>query len=57
MHNNTATKEVWAIYDHIAADIFHEIYNQSLKTVSKDMEEYIEKVIYDEFQVAKVVNQ
>lgn len=49
MHNNTATKEVWAIYDHIAADIFHEIYNQSLKTVSKDMEEYIEKVIYDEF--------
>ena len=49
MHNNTANKEVWKIYDHISDDIFHEIYAQAIKEVSKDMEEYIEKVIYDEF--------
>ena len=48
-HNNTANKDVWKIYDHIAADIFHELYGQALKDVSKDMEEYIEKAIYDEF--------
>ena len=51
MHNNTANKDVWKIYDHIADDIFHEMYNKALKDVSKDMEEYIEKVIYDEFQM------
>jgi hypothetical protein len=50
-HNNTANKDVWKIYDHMADDIFHEIYNQALKDISKDMEEYIEKVIYDEFQI------
>ena len=44
-HNNTANKDVWKIYDHIAADIFHEVYAQALKQVSKDMEEYIENVI------------
>ena len=49
MHNNTANKDVWRVYDHIAADFFHEIYNQALKEVSKDMEEYLEKVILDEF--------
>lgn len=27
MHNNTASKDVWKIYDHIAADIFYELYN------------------------------
>ena len=26
MNNNTASKDVWKIYDHIADDIFHEIY-------------------------------
>lgn len=51
MHNNTANKDVWKIYDHIADDLFHEIYAQAIKEVSKDMEEYIEKVIYDEFQM------
>jgi hypothetical protein len=49
IHNKTATKDVWRVYDHIAADIFHELFNQSLVTVQKDMEEYIEKVIVDEF--------
>lgn len=49
MHNNTANKDVWKIYDHIADDLFHELYQQAIKEVSKDMEEYIEKVIYDEF--------
>ena len=39
------------MYDHIADDIFHELYSQALKQVSGDMEEYIEKVIVDEFQI------
>jgi len=49
LHNNTANKDVWKVYDHIAADIFHELYSQALTNVQKDMEEYIEKVIVDEF--------
>lgn len=48
-HNNTANRDVWRVYDHIADDLFHEMYNDALKQVSKDMEEYIEKVIVDEF--------
>ena len=51
MHNNTANKDVWKAYDHIAADIFHELYSQALSNVQKDMEEYIDKVIVDEFQI------
>lgn len=51
MHNNTSNKDVWKIYDHIAADIFHEIYAKALKDVSKDMEEYIDQVILNEFQI------
>jgi hypothetical protein len=49
LHNNTASKDVWKVYDHIAADIFNELYGQALTNVQKDMEEYIEKVIVDEF--------
>ena len=49
IHNNTANKDVWKVYDHIADDIFNELYNQALKKVSLDMEDYIEKVIVDEF--------
>jgi ERCC4-related helicase len=49
--NNTSSKDVWRVYDHIADDIFHELYGQALRNVSKDMEEYIEKVIVDEFQI------
>ena len=26
IHNNTANKDVWKIYDHIAEDIFHEVF-------------------------------
>jgi hypothetical protein len=33
MHNNTASKDVWKVYDHIAADIFHELFAQSLTQV------------------------
>lgn len=51
MHNNTCNKEVWKIYDHLAADLFHEVYAQTMIDVNKDLEEYIEKVIYDEFQL------
>jgi hypothetical protein len=33
LHNNTANKDVWKVYDHIAADIFHELYSQALVNV------------------------
>ena len=49
MHNNTSNKEVWQVYDHIADELFHELYGEAMTAVSKDMEEYIEKVIIDEF--------
>ena len=51
MHNNTCNKDVWKVYDHLTDDIFHEIYASTMKEVNKDLEEYIEKVIYDEFQI------
>lgn len=50
-HNNTANKDVWKVYDHIADELFHEMYAQAIKQVAGDMEEYIEKVIVDEFQI------
>ena len=50
-HNNTSTKEVWKIYDHIAAELMREQLNQALQIiVTKDIEEYVEQVIVDEFQ-------
>ena len=51
MHNNTASKDVWRVYDHIADELFNELYNQALKNVASDMEEYIDRVIVDEFQI------
>jgi hypothetical protein len=50
MHNNTANKDVWRVYDHVAAELFHEMMAETLKSVvNKDLEDYIEKVIVDEF--------
>lgn len=51
MHNNTCNKDVWKVYDHLTADIFNEVYKEVLGSVNKDLDEYIEKVIYDEFQL------
>ena len=50
-NNNTSNKDVWKIYDHLTDDIFHEIFTASMKDVNKDLESYIEKVIFDEFQI------
>ena len=50
MHNNTSNKDVWRVYDHLAAEMFHEMLSETLKSVvNKDLEDYIEKVIVDEF--------
>ena len=49
-HNNTSTKEVWKIYDHIASELMREALNDALHTiVTKDVEDYVEQVIVDEF--------
>ena len=48
-HNNTSKKEVWKVYDHLTDDLFHEILAATMKEVNKDLDEYVEKVIYDEF--------
>ena len=49
-HNNTANKEVWKIYDHIANELMREQLNKALDViVTKDIEEYVEQVIVDEF--------
>ena len=51
IHNNTCQKDVWKIYDHLTDDIFHEVLFITMKDVNKDLEQYIEKVIFDEFQL------
>lgn len=49
--NNTANREVWRVYDHVADDLFAELLGQALGQAAKDMEAYCEKVILDEFQI------
>lgn len=50
MHNNTSTKEVWKIYDHIAAELMKEKLNEVLdQYIAKDLDRYVEQVITDEF--------
>lgn len=51
IHNNTSNKEVWKVYDHLTDDLFHELISQSMKDINTDLEDYLEKVIYDEFQM------
>lgn len=47
--NGTANKEVWQVYEHLAADLFNDVMHELMGTVDKDLDQYCEKVIYDEF--------
>lgn len=50
LHNNTASKEVWKIYDHIANELMKEQMNNVLdQMVAKDLDRFVEQVIVDEF--------
>lgn len=49
--NNTANKEVWAIYDHLTDDLFEECLVAGLSTIDDSLNQYLEKVIVDEFQM------
>ena len=50
MHNNTSTKEVWKIYDHIASELKKEQLNTVLHDViTKELDNFVENVITDEF--------
>ena len=49
LHNNTSNKKVWEAYDHIAADLTHEILSELMGTIDKDLDSFCEKVIIDEF--------
>ena len=51
IHNNTASKDVWKVYDHITDDLFDDILTGMMGSINKDMDEYLEKVIKDEFQM------
>lgn len=51
VHNNTSQKEVWKIYDHIAAELLKEQLNVVLQDVaSKELDKFVEQVLIDEFQ-------
>ena len=52
IHNNTSQKEVWKIYDHIAAELLKEQLNTVLQDVAtRELDRFVEQVILDEFQV------
>jgi hypothetical protein len=52
LHNNTASKEVWKIYDHIANELMREQLNKVLENmVTKDLDKFVEQMIVDEFQI------
>ena len=52
LHNNTSTKEVWQIYDHIATELLREQLNLALHSyVTHDLDKFIEQVLVDEFQL------
>ena len=43
LHNNTAAKEVWKIYDHIASELMREQVNIVLQEmVTKDLDNFVE---------------
>lgn len=50
-HNNTSSKKVWEVYDHLAADLTQEILTEMMGTIDNDLDSYCEKVIIDEFQL------
>ena len=37
-HNGTANKEVWKVYDHLAADIFNEVMKELMGKIDKDLD-------------------
>lgn len=49
LHNNTSNKEVWKVYDHLAADLVNEVLGEIMGTIDKDLDAFCEKVIIDEF--------
>lgn len=49
LHNNTANKEVWKVYDHLAADLTNEVLAEIMGTIDRDLDKFCEKVIIDEF--------
>ena len=51
LHNNTSNKQVWKVYDHLAADLMAEVLGEVMGTIDKDLDGFCEKVIYDEFQL------
>ena len=51
LHNNTSNKQVWKVYDHLAADLLQDAMNEVLGTIDRDLDKFCEKVIYDEFQL------
>lgn len=52
LHNNTSSREVWNIYDHIANELMKEQLNDVLqKMVTHDLDKFVEQMIQDEFQI------
>ena len=50
LHNNTSSKEVWKIYDHIANELMREQLNKVLENmVTNDLDKFVEQMIVDEF--------
>ena len=47
--NNSSNKKVWEVYDHLAADLTHEVLSELMGTIDKDLDAFCEKVIVDEF--------
>lgn len=47
--NGTANKEVWQVYDHLAADLFQDCLRELMTTIDRDLDTYCEKIITDEF--------
>ena len=49
LHNNTSNRQVWKVYDHLAADLLHDVLSEVMGNIDKDLDKFCEKVIYDEF--------
>ena len=49
--NGSANKEVWQVYEHLAADLLNDVMRELMGRIDKDLDLYCEKVIYDEFQL------
>lgn len=49
LNNNTSNREVWKVYDHLAADLMNELLAEILGTIDRDLDKFCEKVIFDEF--------